>query len=59
MEIELTIQPDGSFLIPRGDYQKNAAFIRLFDGVVNIDDLENFFAMAEESEQILGENLCG
>ena len=54
IEIELIIQTDGSYLIPRGDLQQNAAFLRLLEDAINTDDLENFFAMTEESEQIFG-----
>ena len=59
MEIEIVVLTDGSCLIPLGNSQQNAAFMRLLEGAVDIDELKNFFAVTEESEQILGENLCG
>ena len=61
--MEIIIEPNGSLLIPRGDPQENDFYRSVFDGLLDAEQLESlnaFFAMSEDSEQLYGERgLCG
>lgn len=60
-EIEITILPDGRFLIPRGSQDQNAITLQVFSGEsTNEEHLAGFFSIADESELIFGDSeLCG
>ena len=61
--MEIIIQPDGSFLVPRGNFQENQLVKELFTDIVEQDEfnaLEDFLAVSENFEQIFGSpGLCG
>lgn len=61
--MEIVIQPDGSFLVPRGNSQENQFVKELFTDIVEQDEfsaLEDFLAVSENFEQIFGlSGLCG
>lgn len=60
---EIIIQPDGSFLIPRGTVEENSFFRDLLNDLIDEDQkssLSSFFSATEESEIIFGSSgLCG
>ena len=59
-EIELTIQPDGKFLISRGDSHHNDLICQIFEDCTDISILQSFFSISDDSELIFGEDrLCG
>jgi len=60
VEVEITIQPDGTFLVPRGDSCQNKLLLKLFEDIVDCEVLERFFALSDQSENIDGpSDLCG
>ena len=60
---EITIQPDGALVVPRGASSDNQFYSELLADMVTEDtraSLEVFFAIAEDSEIIFGSpGLCG
>lgn len=60
MDVELIIQPDGSLLISRGDSAHNELMCQILKGHTDIEALQAFFSISEESELLFGQpNLCG
>lgn len=58
--IEIIIQPDGSFLVPRGTNEENQVLRDLLPDVDDPAALENFFAITEDCERLFGDQfLCG
>ena len=58
-DIEIIIEPNGKMLIPRGSQEQNDFLLSVFEGVLDTDILDHFFAGGSE-ETIFGErNLCG
>ena len=59
---EIIIQSDGSILVPRGSVEDNRFMCSFLKDIVSqeeLDSLSGFFSTSEESEIILGQNLCG
>lgn len=61
--MEITIQVDGSLLVPRGTSDDNQFYSQLLSDMLNPEeaqDLANFFAFADDIETLFGhESLCG
>ena len=60
---EITINPDGSLVIPRGTPSENQFFSELLQDVLSfeqIQEIRTFFAFSAENERLVGNsNLCG
>ncbi len=60
MDVELIIQTDGSMLISRGSSSHNELLYQILKDHTDIEALQAFFSMSEESELLFGQpNLCG
>lgn len=61
MEIELEIQSDGSFLIPRGTKKHNDILREIFNGeTVDDEGLSSFLSATDDVDLIVGETtMCG
>jgi len=60
---EIIINPDGSFVIPRGTPSENQFFYDLLQNMLSSEqtqEIETFFAFSAENERLVGDsNLCG
>ena len=61
--MEITIQADGSLLVPRGTPDDNQFYSQLLSDMLSPEeaqDLANFFASSDDIETLFGhESLCG
>lgn len=60
VSINISVQNDGTCIVPRGTSHQNQIICELLDGVADLEGLYDFFALRENSEMIFGDSdLCG
>jgi hypothetical protein len=59
-EIEISVQNDGLCFVSRGTIDQNDVLHNVLDGVVDVDSLNDFLYLANETDLIFGNNyMCG